>query len=164
MGEVTESDFLRKDYGAVSLRDLPVDPSVIPVLESRVSEAELARKAGASLSVIFLCGSILEGVLLGAALQHPKQFNQSGSSPKDKDGKVKGFHDWTLCQFIDVASDVGLIGLDVRKFSHSLRDFRNYIHPYQQLASRFEPSRHTAEICYQVMKACIAYLRGDSGR
>jgi len=161
---VSESAFLQKNFGTISLRGLPVDASVIPILENRIAEVEMARKAGASLSVIFLCGSVLEGVLLGTALHHPKEFNQSTISPKDKEGKVKAFQDWKLCHLIDVASDVGLLGLDVKKFSHSLREFRNYIHPYQQLASRFEPSRHTAEICYQVMKACIAHLVGDNGK
>ena len=161
---VSESAFLKKTFGSIYLNRLPLDPSIIPILESRMKEAELSRQAGASLAVIFMCGSILEGVLLGVALSQPKKFNQSASSPKDKEGKVKSFQDWTLCQFIDVASDVGMIGLDVKKFSHSLRDFRNYIHPYEQLASRFEPSRHTSEICYQVMKACLAYLGGDAGK
>ena len=50
--------------------------------------------------------------------------------------------------------------LDVKKFSHELRDFRNYIHPYEQLASKFTPDKHTAEICLQVLKAAIADLSG----
>lgn len=161
---VSESDFLQKDYGKFSLQGLPADPTIIPILQYRIDEAERSRQSGSPLSLIFMCGSILEGVLLGAAINDPKRFNQSLSSPKDKDGKVKGFQDWTLCQFIDTAFEIGLIGLDVKKFSHSLRDFRNYIHPYQQLASRFEPTRHTAEICYQVMKACIACLKEKGGQ
>lgn len=51
-----------------------------------------------------------------------------------------------------------LINEEVRKFSHSLRDFRNYIHPYQQLSSQFSPDKHTAQISVQVLKAAIFQL------
>lgn len=62
--------------------------------------------------------------------------------------------------FIDVAHGLGALKLDVKKFSHELRDFRNYIHPYQQLASKFTTDKHTAEICLQVLKADLADLSG----
>ena len=129
------------------------------MLESRLAEAQHCLES-APLATIFLCGSILEGILLGVALQKPKEFNQAANSPKDKDGRVKHFHDWSLAQFIDVAHGLGALKLDVKKFSHELRDFRNYIHPYQQLASKFKPDKHTAEICLQVLKAAIADLSG----
>ena len=54
-----------------------------------------------------------------------------------------------------MARDIGLIQYDTHKFSHSLRDFRNYIHPFQQMSSGFNPREHTAKICLQVLKAAI---------
>ena len=51
-----------------------------------------------------------------------------------------------------------LVGEDVKKFSHALRDFRNYIHPFQQMASQFNPDQHTAKICWQVLQAAITQL------
>jgi hypothetical protein len=113
--------------------------------------------------VIFLAGSSLEGILLGIASSSPKEFNQSEVSPKDKTGKVLPFHQWTLNNFIDVAYDTGRIKEDVKKFSHSLRDFRNYIHPYEQVSSKFNPDEQTARICWQVLKAAIFQLT-DSKR
>jgi hypothetical protein len=110
------------------------------------------------LAVIFLCGSTLEGILLGTASVRANDFNQSSLSPKDKLGKVKQFEEWTLNDFINVARDLGLVGEDVKKFSHALRDFRNYIHPFQQMASKFNPDQHTAKICWQVLQAAIAQL------
>jgi len=155
----TEQEFLHRQYQNISVKNLSIDPNLALVLESRLAEAQHCL-ASAPLATIFLCGSILEGILLGVALQKPKEFNQAANSPKDKDNKVKPFHDWSLAQFIDVAHGLGALKLDVKKFSHELRDFRNYIHPYQQLVSRFTPDKHTAEICLQVMKAAIADLSG----
>lgn len=156
---VTEQEFLHRQYQNISIKNLSIDLNVVPVLESRLAEAQHCL-ASAPLATIFLCGSILEGILLGVALQKPKEFNQAANSPKNKDNKVKPFHEWSLAQFIDVAHELGELKLDVKKFSHELRDFRNYIHPYQQLASKFTPDKHTAEICLQVLKAAIADLSG----
>ena len=155
----TEQEFLHRQYQDISIKKLSIDPNLEPVLESRLAEAQHCLKV-APLATIFLCGSILEGILLGVALQRAKEFNQAASAPKDKNNKVKQFPDWSLAQFIDVAFGLGLLKLDVKKFSHELRAFRNYIHPYQQLSSRFEPDQHTAEICLQVLKAAIADLSG----
>lgn len=151
-----EKDFLKKEYQNISLEKLSIDTLVLDVLNQRSIEIEKSIKTGASLSVIIMCGSVLEGLLLGVALKNMKEFNQSPSSPKDKEtGKVLQFQYWTLNNFIDVAHNIGFLGLDVKKFSHSLRDFRNYIHPYQQMSSQFNPDIDTAKISWQVLKATI---------
>ena len=155
--------FLREEITLPDIRKLPVEPAVLPIVEERIEEARRTLAASAYLSVVVLCGSILEAVLLGSAQKEPGLFNRSRASPKRPDGKVKRFQDWTLAQFIDVASDVGILKPDVQKFSHGLRDFRNYIHPYQQLVSRFTPDEHTATVCFQVLKAALASVAGARG-
>jgi len=152
----TIEDFLEKEVDEISISALKIDGAVTVVLEQRIVEVKQCLNAGAPLSVIFLCGSILEGILLGIATKNPKQFNQSSVCPKHKDtGKAKQFHEWSLNNFIEVAYNVGYIGLDVKKYSHSLRDFRNYIHPYRQMSSGFNPDMHTARISWQVLKAAM---------
>ena len=133
----------------------------VPIIENRLSEARAAMGAGAYLSTIFLCGSVLEAVLLGAAQKEPARFNRASASPKTADGSVKRFHEWSLAQFIDVACEAGLLKPDVKKFSHGLRDFRNYIHPYEQMVSGFTPDQHTAKVCFQVLKAALASVAGE---
>ena len=133
----------------------------VPVIESRLNEARTAMGAGAYLSTIFLCGSVLEAVLLGAAQSDPARFNRASASPKTADGSVKRFHDWSLAQFIDVGCEAGLLKPDVKKFSHGLRDFRNFIHPYEQMSSGFTPDEHTAKVCFQVLKAALASVAGE---
>ena len=155
--------FLREEITLPDIRKLPVEPAVLPIVEERIEEVRRTLAVRAYLSVVVLCGSILEAVLLGNAQKEPGLFNRSRASPKGLDGKVKRFQDWTLAQFIDVASDVGILKPDVRKFSHGLRDFRNYIHPYQQLVSGFTPDEHTATVCFQVLKAALASVAGARG-
>lgn len=153
-------DFLDKEFTIPDIQRLPIDASVVPIIEARLAEARKALNAGAHLSVIFLCGSVLEAVLLGAAQKQPARFNQADASPKATDGTVKRLHEWSLAQFIDVACELDVLKLDVKKFSHGLRDFRNYIHPYQQMSSGFCPDEHTAKVCFQVLKAALASVAG----
>ena len=156
-------DFLKQDFGPVAFQKSPTAGPLASILESRLSEAIRCLKANSPLAVMFHCGSILEGLLLGLASANPQQFNQAQNSPKDKGGHVRQLHEWTLAQFIDVACELGYLKLDVKKFSHALRDFRNYIHPYEQMSARFNSDKHTAEICLQVLKAAIASLSGGRG-
>jgi len=158
-----EDRFLGMNFEGTSLAVACADASLVPILTARWSEAERCFKSGASLATIVLCGSILEGLLLGAACASPQKFNQAPNSPRDRAGNVKRFADWRLAELIDVACDLGLLKLDVKKFSHVLRDFRNYIHPYQQMSSGFNPDSHTARICLQVLRAAIASLGGARG-
>jgi len=157
----TIDGFLEKEFTIPSIHKLPVEHQVAVIIEARLAEARVALGARAYLSVIFLCGSVLEGVLLGVAQRNPEKFNRSAASPRNSEGKVKPLHEWSLAQFIDAACDVQLLKPDVKKFSHGLRDFRNYIHPYEQMVSGFAPDEHTAKVCFQVLKAALASLAGE---
>ena len=157
----TANDFLNSEFAIPNVQKLPIEAQVIRVIESRLAEARRALGAGAHLSVIFLCGSVLEAVLLGAAQKEPARFNRATASPKGKDGIVRQFPEWSLAQFIDVACELDLLKPDVKKFSHGLRDFRNYIHPYEQMVSGFTPDEHTAKLCFQVLKAALASVAGE---
>lgn len=157
----TVDDFLHSEFTIPNIQKLPIEAQAVPIIEKRLAEARTALGAGAHLSVIFLCGSVLEAVLLGAAQNEPARFNQANASAKDADGNVKRFHEWSLAQFIDAACEIGFLKPDVKKFSHGLRDFRNYIHPYEQMVSGFMPDEHTAKVCFQVLKAALASVAGE---
>jgi len=159
--EPDEKTFLNQQFAHLDVSKIGLDPSLLPVIQNRLREVQGCMTAKAPLSVIFHSGSILEGILLSVASQDPKAFNQAKSAPKTKEGKVKQFSDWSLAQFIDAAYECGFLKLDVKKFSHELRNFRNYIHSSQQACSGFQPTTNTAEICLQVLKAAIADLSGE---
>ena len=156
-----ESEFLAHEFIVPNIQKMPIDAQFVSIVEARLDEARIALGAGAHLSVILLCGSVLEAVLLGAAQQAPARFNQANATPKTTSGSPKRFHEWSLAQLIDVACEVGVLKLDIKKFSHGLRDFRNYIHPYEQRVSGFTPDEHTAKVCFQVLKAALANLAGE---
>jgi len=134
-----------------------LDQGLKGILETRFREAQLCLDHS-PFATIMLCGSLLEGILLGVAQKRPKDFNSSPQSPKQKDRTPKHFNEWSLAEFINVAHGLGLLSPDVQKFSHCLRDFRNYIHPYQQMKENFDPNRNTAEMCLLTVKLAIECL------
>lgn len=156
--EVNEEDFINQEFDETSIYDLNLDGFISDILNSRIQEIKANLKANAPLSAIVIIGSTLEGILLGFASKNPKDFNQAKAAPKDKEGKTKYYQDWSLSNFIDVAYELRFIQEDVKKFSHSLRDFRNYIHPYEQMTSGFNPDIHTAKLCWNVLKVAMIQL------
>ena len=156
--QVTERDFLKKEFAQIDWVKLNIDLQLQPVIEQRIIEIQKSLQAKASLAVIFLCGSTLEGLLQDIASRNQKSFNQAKAAPIDKKEKVKPFYIWKLEELINVAYEIGLISLDVKKYSHSLKDFRNYIHPHQQAVQQFNPDIHTAKISWQVLQAAIANM------
>lgn len=152
-----EVGFLRQDI-RIETYGLNLIPELIPIINSRIDEIKKGLNALMPLSVIILSGSTLEGILLNIAKQKPESFNKAQSSPKDENMKVKPYSMWTLQNFIDVAAELDYLKEDTKKFSHALRDFRNYIHPHEQLKQEFNPDMHTAEICFQVLKAAISQI------
>lgn len=154
----SESEFLDRVLSGVSLAGVRIDPNLVPISGGPLCRGEKLAAGESAAGHDFPLWKHSGRPAVGRRVPEPPQFNQASSSPKDPTSKVKPFQEWTLAQFIDVACDLGHLKLDVRKFSHALRDFRNYIHPFQQISSRFNPDRHTAEIS---LKAAIASLSGD---
>lgn len=154
---LSEDEFLKRTFD-INIDLLGLEPAINEIIKMRLKEVKSCVNNDSSLASVIMIGSILEGILLGIALSYPKQFNQTRCAPKDKDGKNKKFSDWTLNNFIDVASEIGFLKEDVKKFSHAVRDFRNYIHPYSQMVSQFTPDKQTVVICFQVLKAAISQI------
>ena len=155
-----EAEFLSKQFGDdFKIQELGFDSVITSYLQQRVDEAQSCPKNKVPLGTIFLLGSTLEGLLLAVALKDQAKYMRSKTAPKDKAGIVRKIYDWKLAELIDVAYEVDDLKLDVKQFSHVLRDFRNYIHPFHQMSQSFNPDQHTVDICWQVFKAAFYQLK-----
>ncbi len=151
-----ELEFLGKVFNDnFSINNLGIDDSLVEILSSRIREIRQCIADNIVLGGIILIGGTLEGILLNVALKNQKEFMSLKSAPKKKDGTVKDLKNWHLSGLIDGCFEFGSIGLDVMKFSHTLREFRNYVHPYRQMSEEFSPNNDTLMICWQVFKAAI---------
>lgn len=139
------------DFSALGL-----DQPLAEVLDARWNETERCVDGEAYLAGVVMMGSLLEGLLLAVAVRFPEKANRSSSAPRDrKTGKTRPIPNWTLSELIDVAHEAGWIDLDVKRFSHALRQFRNLVHPWQQIACRAAPDRDTCEISWLVVQAAV---------
>ena len=153
-----EKSILERDLKALSFDKLPIETAMIPILKDRYEEVHRGLESENPLSVVLLCGSILEGILLGIAIGKASEFTSASCAPKDKEGKAFPINKWKLTSLIDTACQIQLLGEDIKQFSYALRNFRNYIHPYEQMLSEFNPDQDTAKICVQVLNAAIVDL------
>ena len=138
----------------LDLAQVPVELDFQAVIGDRLKEVEVCFDNGAYLAVVLLCGSTLEGLLYEVAKSHPADYNRALAAPTH-DGKVRPFPKWTLSDLLNCSRELGLLGEDVAKFGHAVREFRNYVHPQQQVSENFRPRRVTAQVARQVLRAAI---------
>lgn len=133
-------------------------PGLRQVLERRWLDAQKCQHAKCYLASVVLMGSILEGLLLSRVLMDPERSHRSTKARKSRDGRSLPPQDWGLASLIDVAVDLGWLQIDRGKFGHALRESRNIVHPWQQVASRAEFDEATCATSWQVLKASVSDL------
>jgi hypothetical protein len=138
------------------------DEALIRILEERWREADRCVRADAHLSAIIMMGSLLEGALVAVAKARPADANRASTAPHDRDGKVKRYTEWTLNNLIEVAHECRWIEADVRDFAQALRDYRNLVHPWEQLQRQVTPDADTCEIAWSVVQAAMNDLAAAS--
>ena len=162
--EETEESFLQKQFVNIDVDRIVEIPEVLAIIKSRLSELKKCMSNGAALSSLFLIGSVLEGVLLAVAMKQPAKFAAAKTAIKDRTGKAIEIPNWKLNALIDTARELGYVKEDVHRFCHYVRDYRNYIHPYEQYSQRFEPDVNTVNIAFQVLKGAVAQINEKVAR
>ena len=135
------------------LTALPFEPALIAVLSERMVEARACVASQAYLAAVIIAGSVLEGLCLGYGKLNMAAVNRTYGVKYQK--APPRFSEWKLVHWIEVLAELGVFAPNVARFGQVLRDFRNYIHPSEQLANGFSPDRHTASIGVQVVVAAI---------
>jgi hypothetical protein len=152
----TESQLLKRVFKPDLLGRLPLDAALTSALAGRMQEAHLCIEGKAYLAAVILSGSVLEGLCLGYGSRSPERLNRAFASQYNR--AVPPFYEWKLREWIEVLGKLGDLSPNVEKFGQALREFRNYVHPAEQLAHKFTPDQHTARIGFQVVVAAIEDL------
>jgi hypothetical protein len=161
-GASAEAALLRRVFRPEVFEKLPIDLSMSRVLIERLNEAQRCIDAKAYLAAVILCGSVLEGMCLGYGSRNIERVSRGYS---ERIGKPpRHLPDWRLQEWIDVLTRLGDLSPNVENFGHGLRDFRNYVHPAEQLVHGFVPDAHTARISFQVVIAAAEDLVRAAGR
>jgi len=136
------------------------DAHVRFVLEDYYGQAVKASTTGAHLGVIVACGSVVEGLLTWALLQRKEVAMKSSKACKDKQGQVKPLGEWNLSNLIDVSVELELIGKTAKQASWALKDFRNFIHPYNVLKQSARPDAALASSAMAALSEIRRSLEG----
>jgi hypothetical protein len=152
----SEDELLKLIFQPATFERLAVENSMGKLLISRMEEASRCVENRAFLAAIILCGSVLEGMCLGYGVRNPEAANRGYVAQYSK--PAPPFYDWKLAEWIEVLGRLQVLSQNVVKFGTALRDFRNYVHPSEQLARKFEPDKHTARIGFQVVVAAAEDL------
>jgi len=149
--------FMSDSEAAIRVPDfasLGLDTDVATLLSSRWNEVQKCIDGQAYLAAIILLGSLLECLLFGVLQQRIASVEQCPIAPRDrKTEELRDLSKWTLSEMIDVAHSLGWIDLDVKKFSGSLREFRNLVHPRKQIEVQTQPDEDTCHISWLVVQA-----------
>lgn len=141
--------------GAIyELRDFSfvVDDQLRAIIERDYVDAQQALSAGSWKAVIVLAGGCIEGVLLDLLQQHP-EARQATSKVRSAD-----LSRWDLIDLIKVAVELKLIGVGIDKFSDSVREFRNLIHPGNEVRTGLPVTPESARIAFEVLNMLQADL------
>jgi len=117
-----------------------VDDEIRTVLEDYYSQTRKAAEAHSYLGVLVGCGSVVEGLLTWALLRREQEAMASPRASKDKAGNLRPLREWPLASLIDVSIQLDLLGKTASQASWALKDFRNFIHPYNVLQQSARPT------------------------
>lgn len=163
-GPITEAALLAHLFKPEVFARLPGDATLHAALVARMREAQRCVEHEAWLSAVILSGSVLEGMALGFGTAKPERVNRAYAAQYDK--AVPPLWKWKLHEWITVLTRLRAFSPNVEKFGHALRDFRNYVHPAEQLAHGFSPDGHTARISFHVVQAAaedlVRFCEGDA--
>jgi hypothetical protein len=139
----------REQFGFVS------DPKLREICCRDYLELGKARRARAHKSITMLSGGLLEAMLSDALGQEATKAKASYGRLYPKKKRVQ----WTLESLIEVAEDMGIITRGATQLSHTLRDYRNLVHPIKEIRSGYKVQKEEAEIAVNMLRIVMRDMR-----
>lgn len=129
------------------------DAKLRRILERDYQELQRASIASCWKSVIILAGGAIETILEDLLLQHESAAKTASKAPKKPD--ITG---WDLADLINVCVELQFVSPGVEKLSHSVREYRNLIHPGNELRTGLTFDVEEAKIAIEVLHMIDRHL------
>ncbi len=126
------------------------DPKLREILEADMAELRRAYAANCLKSTIILCGAAIEALLVDALARHT-----TGQPNAPTPAKLL---EWSLGTLIDKAIEYNLIRSAAAKFSHSVREFRNLVHPGRAVRETHTIDQEEARIAIEILNIVVRDL------
>lgn len=131
----------RKDFRFLA------DKKIRAIAERDYLEIQRAHIAQCWKSVIILAGSLIEAILTDCLTQKEREAQGATAAPAGK----KTLEEWDLSQLINVAVELKLVTSSVEKLSHSVREYRNIVHPGNEVRKQLVFGQEEARIALEVL-------------
>ena len=122
------------------------EQAIREILERDYAEIQRAYVSKCWKSVIVLSGGAIEAVLVDLVLGDDKRAISASAASKSTDPKS-----WGLASLIDVCLELRLIKPGIEKLSHSVREYRNLVHPGRELRGGLSANAEEARIALEVL-------------
>jgi hypothetical protein len=122
------------------------DKKLQALLRRDYQEVQRAFVAQCWKATIVLAGGAMEAILLDR-LSSDRASSISATSAPNKDDLTR----WDLSDLIKVAVELKLVNSSVEKLSHSVREYRNLIHPGNELRNKLTLGAEEARIAMEIL-------------
>lgn len=147
------------------LRHLVLDQVAADMLVNRLTEAQLCMRNGAHTMTVIGLGSLVEGLLHVVLTERDEKIRMDGFV--NEHGKKVPPERVGLAMLLDTARQNGWIQFDAHRFLGPVKDFRNFVHPRQQVASDARPDHDSVKMCWTPIGALFndleEHLASDQG-
>lgn len=123
------------------------DGAIRQIVERDYAEAQRAFIAECWKSTIVLAGGMIEAVLADLLLAKQSLISSATKAPRNKPDVTR----WNLAELIEVAVELKLVSAGVEKLSHPIREFRNLIHPGNEIRNDLQFDKEEARIALDVV-------------
>jgi len=96
--------------------------------------------------VVILSGGAIEAILLDLVVQRPDESLSANTAPREQD-----FYKWGLSDLIRVCVELGVVTASIEKLSHSVREFRNLVHPGVEMRKPLFFGKEEARIALEIL-------------
>ena len=122
------------------------DDNIRKIVDRDYDEIQRAYISKCWKSVIILCGGTIEAILTDLLICRDTVAKQAKSAPNKPD-----ISRWDLSELINVAVELKLVTEGVEKLSHPIREYRNLVHPGNEIRSNLRFDAEEARISLEVL-------------
>ncbi|MHB8122927.1 MAG: hypothetical protein ACYDG4_12315 [Desulfuromonadaceae bacterium] len=115
-------------------------------LERDYTEIQRAFIAQCWKSVIVLSGGAIEAILTDLLISNSTKAKLSPKAPKQNEVMK-----WDLADLINVSVELDFVSSGVEKLSHSVREYRNLVHPGNEIRNKLTFNSEEAKIALEVL-------------
>lgn len=135
------------------LSHLVRDHKALDLLLARAAETEICESNGAYVFAVIGIGSFIEGLLYSVLIERDIDLRDHGVARAN--GKRTPLSMVGLKELVDIAHHKGWVQVDAKDFLNTVRDYRNFVHPRQQLERELTPDRDTVMMCWGPVHAVL---------